>query len=55
MTWTDAADMEPGDVIGILGVDHVFRARRLRRTGTLRPATRRPRTHSTTPRRRQYR
>ncbi|MFI1506069.1 hypothetical protein [Streptomyces sp. NPDC020597] len=23
MTWTDAARMEPGDVIGVLGADHV--------------------------------
>ncbi|MER6562185.1 hypothetical protein ABT300_31490 [Streptomyces sp. NPDC001027] len=24
MTWTDAAHTEPGDVIGVLGVDHVL-------------------------------
>ncbi|MFI1034833.1 peptidoglycan-binding protein [Streptomyces sp. NPDC020951] len=34
MTWTDASDMEPGDVIGILGVDHVFYEEAMRTGGT---------------------
>lgn len=34
MTWTDATDLEPGDVIGILGVDHVFYEEVMRAGGT---------------------
>lgn len=34
MPWTGASDMEPGDVISILGVDHVFYEEAMRTGGT---------------------